>query len=107
MGGDSEADDSFVGSGDDVDGVGVPIQGTARGLGAGVFNGCTKLKTVYSLSLEPLLLDYTGAENTYPFPYENVGFVVYVPNDTALAAYKANEKWSIMGERIQVGSPSN
>lgn len=106
LGGDSEADDSFVGSGDDIDGVGVPIQGTARGLGAGVFNGCTNLKTVYSLSLEPLLLDYNGSANTYPFPYENVGFVVYVPNE-ALAAYQANEKWSIMGERIQEGSPSN
>lgn len=107
LGGDSEADDSFVGSGDDVDGVGIPIQGTARGLGAGVFNGCTNLKTVYSLSLEPLLLDYNGSANTYPFPYENEDFVVYVPNDTALAAYKANDQWSIMGERIQVGSPSN
>ncbi len=105
LGGNSEADDSFVGSGDDVDGVGVPILGTARGLGAGVFNGCTNLKTVYSLSLEPLLLDYNGSANTYPFPYENDGFKVYVPNDAALTAYNADANWSVMGECIQVGTP--
>lgn len=108
LGGDSEADDSFVGSGDDVDGVGVPIQGTARGLGAGVFNGCANLKTVYSLSLEPLLLDYTGAD-TYPFPYNNENFVVYVPDADAEEDYDNNSQWGdVMGpERIQVGSPSN
>ncbi len=109
LGGNSEADDSFVGSGDDIDGVGVPIEGTARGLGAGVFNGCTNLKTVYSLSLEPLLLDSDGAENTYPFPYENEGFKVYVPTSEAEVAYEADSKWGVvMGDgRIEVGSPSN
>lgn len=83
-------------------GLGTPIKGDAD-LGGGVFQGCTNLKTVYSLSETALRME--NLSMGYPFPYENTGFKVYVPNDAALTAYKADANWSAMGERIQVGTP--
>ena len=99
---DSQFKDSYdAADTDSYGGIGTPVIESGTGLGSYVFNGCTALNTVYSLSVEPPIL------REQAIPYGNDGFKVYVPNDAALTAYKAIDKWSIMGERIQVGSPSN
>ena len=99
LGGNSGAHDSFVGSSDIADaGVGVPVLGTARGLGNSVFAGCGNLTVIYSLSENPLELDYNTDLDSYPFPFNNTGFKVCVPSEEARGAYVYNQHWGgVMG----------
>ena len=99
LGGNStDYDEDFVGNNDQADqGIGIPLLGTARGLGQNVFTGCINLTTVYSLSENPLAMD-NNSEDMYPFPFNNPDFIVYVPK-SALSAYRSNKDWGhIMGE---------
>ena len=96
LGGNSEVyDEDFVNDSYQADqGIGIPVLGTSRGLGQNVFTGCDKLTTVYSLSENPLALDY-NSDDTYPFPFNNDGFKVYVPSESARSAYAGNQDWGL------------
>ena len=101
--------EAFAGSTDEAEadeygGVGTPVAGSGD-LGGGVFVGCTNLKAVYSLS--DTILNVENPTMGHPMPYDNEGFMFYVPNADVKAAYDVAESWGqIMGtDRIAVGTP--